>query len=282
MISRLFIMSILLLASIDCKAQNDKQIKQGSTNNESLHKNSLVFHLDFENTKPGNNTAADLRKVVGDVNWISVDNRAEIEQDSVHGNVLKVKYPKGSVGPKQGGIQFDKPIPDADEYYLEYYLKFKEGFDFGLGGKLPGLTSGGAEFTGGIHPNKGEGWSARYMWKKSGEIIVYFYHLDMKGKWGDAIKTNQFFSTGKWYRITQRIKLNTSDAFNGIMEVWIDGAKVVSDADVRYRIEPLGPINSFYFSTFHGGNTQDWAPEKDSYIYFDDFKVSVSRPENLN
>ena len=69
---------------------------------------------------------------------------------------------------------------------------------------------------------------------------------------------------------------------NGIMEVWLDGNKVIYDEKVRYRVAPLGEINSFYFSTFHGGNTTSWAPKNDSYIYFDDIKVSCVKPDNLN
>ena len=62
----------------------------------------------------------------------------------------------------------------------------------------------------------------------------------------------------------------------------VDGNKVINDEKVRYRVAPLGEINSFYFSTFHGGNTPAWAPKKDSYIYFDDIKVSREKPENLH
>src|SRR5262249_16347360 len=51
----------------------------------------------------------------------------------------------------------------AAELYLRYYLKFPDGFDFGKGGKLPGLYGGpiGAE-SGGHH---GAGFSTRYMWR---------------------------------------------------------------------------------------------------------------------
>ena len=77
--------------------------------------------------------------------------------------------------------------------------------------------------------------------------------------------------------IKQHIKLNDTDKFNGIMEVWVDNEKVLHNNDVRYRLAPLGDIDSFYFSTFHGGNTEDWAPKNDSYIYFDNFKISTHK-----
>ena len=275
--------SYLFLTALLISCTKPMQKKTDVTKNKEITANEdVIFELDFENNKRGAYDSIHLNNDVGVVNWSSIDGRAQMEEDSLHGKVLKVFYPKGSVGPKQGGIQFDKTLPKAEAYYLDYYLKFKEGFDFRLGGKLHGLTSGGEKFTGGIHPDNGEGWSARYMWRKGGELVLYFYHMDMKGKWGDDLNMNTTLLHGKWYRITQYIKLNSGDQFNGVMEVWLDGKRILFDEQVRYRLAPLGEIDSFYFSTFHGGNTADWAPKNDSYIYFDKFKVSVNKPENLN
>ena len=240
-----------------------------------------VFQLDFEKNEIGNYSDENLLKEIGNVNWKSLEGRATIENDDNHGKVLKVKFPKGTVGPKQGGIQFDKPLPKATNYYLDYYVKFAEGFDFALGGKLPGLTSGGEKYTGGTHPDNGEGWSARYMWREKGAMILYFYFVDMEHRWGDIVEMNTSFKTNNWYRISQHLKMNTGKKANGVMEVWVDGKKVVNKANVRYRFAPLGDIDSFYFSTFHGGNTVDWAPKNDSYIYFDDFKVTSHKPKDL-
>ena len=241
----------------------------------------IVFQLDFEKNTVGNYTDDKLLKDIGKVNWKLLEGRASIEKDTLRGKVLKVAFPKGTVGPKQGGIQFDKPLPNATEYYLDYYVKFGKGFDFALGGKLPGLTSGGEKYTGGTHPTHGEGWSARYMWREKGAIILYFYFVDMKHRWGDIVAMNTTFIPAKWYRLTQHVKMNTGKKANGIMEVWVDKKKVVDNRNVRYRYAPLGDIDSFYFSTFHGGNTIDWAPKNDSYIYFDDFKVTKNKPNGL-
>lgn len=253
--------------------------KKGIPTNSGIE--TPVFQLDFENNIVGDYNDEKLVKDVVKVNWVSTEGRSTIEEDTEHGKVVKVKFPKGTVGPKQGGIQFDKPLPKSDDYYLDYYVKFADGFDFVKGGKLPGLTSGGEKYTGGTHPKKGEGWSARFMWSEGNKIIVYFYHMDMKGRWGDVIYTNKIFTTGKWHRLTQHLKMNSGKKFNGAMEVWVDGEKVVDNQEVRYRLAPLGEIDSFYFSTFHGGNTKDWAPKNDSYIYFDDFKVTTSKPKGL-
>ncbi len=268
-----YIIILLLLINYSCKT--NKNVTQNEDKN-------IVFQLDFEKNKTGSYTDANLIKDVDSVVWKIVEDKAAIEEDVVHGKVLKVKYPKDAVGPKEGGIQFDRRIPKSNEYYLDYYLKFAKGFDFRLGGKLPGLTSGGRTFTGGRHPKNGEGWSARYMWREKGAMIVYFYHMDNKHEWGDIVEMDTIFKTGKWYRIVQHLKMNDTDKFNGIMEVWVDGKKVTNETNVRYRLAPLGDIDSFYFSTFHGGNTADWAPKHDSYIYYDNFKVTKTKPKNID
>lgn len=265
---------ILVMANISCKT------KQVATKAPVIDKRS-TFNVDFENDKTGRFTKRKLQKKTGEVTWKKVKDRGEIVEDLERGSVLKVKYPKGSFGPHEGGIQFMKPIPESNEYYLDYYLKFEDGFDFVSGGKLPGLTSGGGKFTGGNHPTNGEGWSARYAWIRNGGIVVYFYHMGMKEKWGDSVHLNTNLKTGAWYRLTQHILLNDENEFNGVMEVWLNGEKLVNKKDVRYRLAPLGKIDSFAFSTFHGGNSPKWAPKVDSYIFFDDINITIEKPKGL-
>lgn len=194
------------------------------------------------------------------------------------GKCLEVKYPAGSVGPGQGGGQFHVNLPARDEYWLAYSLMFKEGFDFRLGGKLPGLT-GGKSNTGGNKPT-GDGWSARYMWKRRGGMILYLYNLDQKGIYGDGLHCDHRFETGRWYRLVQRIRVNTPDQKDGVAQVWVDGKLVLDRNDIRYRNVEHAQVDHFYFSTFHGGNSRDWAPEVDSYTYFDNFIIDAT-PERM-
>lgn len=242
---------------------------------------NVIFELNFDSAEIGSFTKQNLIKEGGVISWCLLGNRANIIADpnGKKGNVLKADYPKGTVGPETNGIQFIKTLPASNEYYLDYYVFFEEGFDFRQGGKLPGLTSGGSKYTGGNHPDNGEGWSARYMWVKKTAAIVYFYYVDMKSKYGDAVRSGINFKTGKWYRLTQRIKLNESNLSNGIMQVWIDGNEVINNTNVRYRLWGKGDIDSFYFSTFHGGASKDWSPQNDSFALFDNIKVTKSKPK---
>jgi len=242
----------------------------------------IVFTVDFSKDGLGAYTDEDVKSDFGNIKWVMTKGRGEIIEEGSRGNVLRVAFPKGSLGPKEGGIQFVRMLPRNNEYYLDYYIKVEEGFDFRKGGKLPGLTSGGEKFTGGIHPEHGEGWSARYMWVKDGGLIVYLYYVDMKGKYGDQlVLKNCKLKPGKWHRLTQHIVLNSGNKKNGKVEVWFDEKKVVDERGLRLRLNGEGMIDAFYFSTFHGGSTPDWAPENDSYIRFDDISVTKIAPDFL-
>jgi hypothetical protein len=204
--------------------------------------------------------------------------------DGPSGRALTVLYPKGGVGPDAGGTQFKVRLPRGfTELCLSYSLRFEAGFDFVLGGKLPGLVGGMAN-TGGERPNGSDGFSARMMWREHGSAVQYVYHPDQPGVWGEDLSYGFIapwrFSPGTWHRVEHRIVLNTPGSpgkRDGVIEAWFDGKPALSRSNLRFRDDANILIDQFYFSTFFGGNTPDWAPVKDEVIAFDAFVVSVSR-----
>jgi hypothetical protein len=241
-----------------------------------------VLRVDFESSALGLYTAEAIRRDWPKIAWAALHDRACIVQDDEErGKVLRIRYPAGSLGPGQGGGQFLVPLPPSEELWLSYHLKFGAGFDFRRGGKLPGLTSGGSRYTGGTIPKEGDGWSARYMWRPRGRIGVYAYYVDMPGPWGQMFGLDEAATLvpGKWHQIAQRIQINTPGQADGEIEVWFDGKQVLSRSGIRWRVGEKGQIDSLYFSTFHGGNTPDWAPHVDCVAFFDEFVISREPPE---
>lgn len=242
---------------------------------------NTIKSINFENRSVGIYTEQAVRDDWGTVTWSNLGGRAQIVQDKLSGNVFRIFYPKEGVGPDKSGAQFVVKLPPSKELWFSYEIKFSRDFDFKIGGKLPGLTSGGGRYTGGYKPYEGQGWSARYMWTSGGNLSLYLYHVDMPGKWGNNLPLGcARITPGKWYRLTQHIKVNSNNNRDALLEVWLDNKLVLSDARIRLKLGDKGLIDSVFFSTFFGGNGKEWAPSRDGYIYFDNFNVSRSAVMN--
>jgi hypothetical protein len=239
-----------------------------------------VLNLNFKNQVIGQFSDEQLTTLCPLVTWSIMNNNAAITEDVQRGKVLSISYPKTKFGPLESGSQFIARITPAKSYFLDFFVKFDKSFEFNLGGKLPGLTSGGGDYTGGVVPTNGEGWSARYMWSTN-NAILYLYYVDQTSIYGDNISTNQFFEKDRWYRMTQEIVVNDADQYNASIRVWLNGRMVIEKKNFRLRIAPNGLIDSFYFSTFFGGNDASWAPTVDCKTYFDDIVVSTDAPSYL-
>lgn len=247
-----------------------------------------LLRVGFDNHQPGAYLPQAVRADWPGLSWESLLGRGEIVSDPsgcADNPVLRIAYPAGKIGSRESGGQFLVGLPLRADYYLTYRVYFATGFDFTKGGKLPGLTSGGASYTGGRSVADGLGWSARYMWLSGGRGIVYLYHFGQKGKYGDNLPLGVAFVPGRWYTLTQRIAVNTPGRNDGRLEVWVDQQPVLQLTDLVLRGPQAsagqGLIDSFYFSTFHGGNTPDYAPARDSLAYFDNFLISSTPPDGL-
>lgn len=249
---------------------------------------NFILNNDFSNEATG--TYNDSRfKADNDwgkgIAWSGFSSRASIKSFSGD-KQLRVTFPKGAYGHSRGGGTALAELGNNDELYFRQTIHFEQGFDFVKGGKLPGLASGGADWTGGSIPTNGEGFSARFMWRTGGKAVVYMYYVDQKSKWGDDISLGFDFKTGVNYTITQRIKRNTGNNKNGILQVWVseNGGPAtlrLTKSDIRFGLNGNGTIDSLLVTTFHGGGDSSWAPSRTSYIRFDDFMVSPSKFSNL-
>lgn len=115
------------------------------------------------------------------------------------------------------------------------------------------------------------------MWGREGHMRVYLYHMNQRSKYGDSLSLDVHAVPGQWHRITQRIKVNHPHRSDGELQVWFDGQQVLFRNDIQYRNIDGAQVDTFYFSTFHGGNSEQWAPQNDSYARFDSFRIATSR-----
>ncbi|MBI9070238.1 MAG: hypothetical protein JEY94_01485 [Melioribacteraceae bacterium] len=282
--SMIYAMLILVICFFNSCKKNAKE-----DNDEQ--KSSIVYKLDFEDEY---GTQEWIKK--NGIPYIDRKDKAQLVKNDLNDSkVLRLKYDKGGIGPKETGTSFPVKFASIDgmkethftELYLKYYLKFEEGFDFRLGGKLPGLMGGGDSWTrsGGQQPDGTNGWTLRFMWREGGAIVVYAYlPKSENGKyggrtWGQDIDCDFIAEPGKWICIEEYANVGTPGKDDGTLKVWINREEKLNINDLRFRnVENnIGKIGGFYFSTFHGGNTKDWAPRHDSYAQFDEFIITKKR-----
>ena len=205
-------------------------------------------------------------------------------------------------GPSHGG--------GYEELYLSFRVFVEDGFHHGTshnGGKMVGGLCGGkiagASYppSGGIGADGTDGFSSRLNWGGGSNMtakiwVSYDYHVDRTNynstktrNYGDAIPfkqsigstTNFSWATGRWFLLTQRIKMNTAaDKYDGVSEWWVDGIKRHSRTNLRWRTTGKFSIDCFYISNFHGGGSSSY-PAHDSFWRFDDIKIATS-PEGVD
>lgn len=201
---------------------------------------------------------------------------------------LRVEYPKGGVGPQETGAQVELKFPSRDVAYMSYWMRFSDNFSFGTtneGGKLPGLC-GGNNCSGGDNCDGTNGFSARFMWRAGGQIVLYLYHMDKPEKYGEdhplkyADGSNVIFERGTWHHIEERVKINSAgDVYDGEVQAWVDGKEVLSLKGLRFTNNG-DKVDKLYISTFHGGDDETWAPTETCHIWFDDIRIGTSRIES--
>jgi hypothetical protein len=201
------------------------------------------------------------------------DGRAAIVSDpSYNQKSLEILYPALGVGPSMGGAQWQFKYDDYEEVYASYYIYFPKGWDGVKGGKLPGLCGEDCP-TGGDDVTGYNGFSARYMFRPNMKLVIYCYHMDKPGTWGEDFELDHTFEREVWYKLTQRIKMNTPGVKDGEIQVWVDDLEALNIDTLRFRAVDTVKIDKFYFSTFYGGSSPDWAPLTDQHIYFDEFEI---------
>jgi len=237
------------------------------------------------------------------------DDNIAVVQDASKGQVLKVLYRTGS-GPNScftcvadgatapaclcntsGGAEFYADFAKGKvlEYaFLSYWVRFGDTnapFDWGLAGKMPGL-SGGIPVHG-LNIVNGSGFTARGMWRpnvcgaKSAEL--YWYGLPVGSSNTDQCGTGPSWSwqaDAKWHQVQMQLQMSTGVAYNGSMQLWYD-KPVTATPDINVQglgmldrtKFPMNSVSQLMFSTFYGGHDNTWGPKTDTHAYFADFQI---------
>ncbi|NOK59961.1 MAG: RICIN domain-containing protein [Chloroflexi bacterium AL-W] len=185
---------------------------------------------------------------------------------------VRVRYVPFSGGSER--VTFKQNIPPAKSYTLNYDVMFERGFEFVRGGKLHGL--GPANPVTGCRSGAADRWSARTMFSGEGEPYPYLYKQERENRCGTSYRGSSFrYQTGKYHAVSLFVQVNDPNQANGRVLLYVDGRLIEKLTDIRFRSANTRDslINTFMFSTFHGGSDSSWSPSKAVYARFDNFAV---------
>lgn len=223
-------------------------------------------------------------------NAAAYDDMTVVADSRGSGKVIRTTLKAGTIHSKPGSDNGDNlfvqlPTP-VDEACLTYDIKFDSGFDWSLGGKLPGLE-GVAPGVAPAKPTGGgqtaDGWSGRAMWLgpkayrwagPTNQGVSYMYHPGQDGTYGDNVRWNKPFVAGQWHTVKQCYKMNTVGQQNGVLTAWFDGTQVVNDTAFQYRTRADVRITHMIFCVFRGGGDLTWAGSRDGYVDIDNVKIT--------
>jgi len=228
-------------------------------------------------------TGTKLRQLLGNKGWGLVEDVTPLAlPDAPAPLILEVKLPKGSIDHKNAeapmggmGFRWRPGMPEGTSAAcLSYQLYFAPDYPFNKGGKLPGLFGGDGP-AGGKAVDGQSGFSARFMWRTSGQGEVYAYIPGKPDGRGMSIDRGAWtFPRGRWVRMEEEIVLNTPGASDGLLRVWVDGQLRLRHDDIRYRSSATLGIDGVMADIFFGGKTVDWAAPADTYVRLTPFTLA--------
>lgn len=189
---------------------------------------------------------------------------------------IRMKLPANVITTNGGGEARPVWYPGngLESATMTYYVRFQEGFDFSLGGKIPGMY-GGVGNSGGLIPDGTDGWSLRNMWNSGGSVTVYAY-LPYRHNvtYGYHFFLGVFsFTPGQWHKVVQQAVMNTPTIGDGIIRLWVDDNLVGEQTDIIFRdVSGLG-VRGPFMSVFRGGNTLSYASPNEYFVDYHGLKI---------
>ena len=129
------------------------------------------------------------------------------------------------------------------------------------------------------------------MWREDGAGEIYTYlplteandaaQLAVPGTvenhgYGYSVGRSAFyFPTGKWVTVAQRVKLNTLNNTDGLIDLWVDGEEAIKLRDITLSEAANATIHGSHYQTFFGGSTIEWASPKTQKVWFADVSGAI-------
>ncbi|GAB2931459.1 polysaccharide lyase [Rheinheimera gaetbuli] len=189
------------------------------------------------------------------LNTLKEKSNVEIDENSI-----TVYYQPNDIGSERVISNLKTPYK-TESGTLYYTIKFCDNFDFGRGGKLPGI--GSEKPTTGGNKRQKDQWSVRLMFGGSGQLIIYKYTQKNGQKYGESTKTEFTMQKNREYRIELSVTLNLERTPGKIL-LKVNEKKILDETGIKFReiYNDNSKISTVLFQTFHGGSDKSWTPNQ--------------------
>ena len=179
-----------------------------------------------------------------------------------------------------GGISFPwlpRALPKGlTSGCLTYNVYLPADFNFDTAGTLPGLFGTSAK----LGAATGERFTTHVTWQRNGEFGTI---VSLMAKAGILTETSNHdrrapLPRGRWFKIDQEVKLNSREAPDGFVRLWIDGAlrSQLPNAHLRENIDTFidgVAVDTFFGGVTHDGQRAEGKAQKDETIRFTPFEI---------
>ncbi|WP_046553622.1 polysaccharide lyase [Arsukibacterium sp. MJ3] len=224
--------------------------------------------------------------------WSILDRRSRVERVAAPNRpedyALKVEFnPEQNLALNLVLLLKSLLAEEPEALYFQYDLFLADNWRATKGGgKFPGLagTYNRAGW-GGRSADGTNGWSARGQFgdtvssddkfNNSTPLGFYSYYPDNGQNHGATMYWNLSrdpIAPGKWYRITQYVKLNTPTKQDGVLKAWINQQQVFEQTNIRFRDTDQLKIERLWLNFYHGGTAK---PIKQMELYIDNIILAT-------
>jgi hypothetical protein len=244
----------------------------------------------FDSLTTGQMTGAGFQSQIGGPLYGSsaFDDSTVVADSRGTGKAYRLRLEAGTIRSNpagNNGIVLVVPLSrQVDNACLSYDIKFDANFDWSMGGKLPGLSGVAPGVSpslpaGGGNPGD-KGWSGRLMWNSNGKILNYNYGPRQVSQYGDGVHWPTYAKRGTWHTVKVCYTMNSVGAnggnADGKLQSWLDGVQQVNITNHVFRERTDVHIGHIMWSVFRGGSTMDWAGGWDSWIDFDNVRITTT------
>jgi len=151
---------------------------------------------------------------------------------------------------------------------VSYWLKFDSQFEYGKGGKLPGVAS--------VSGPADQNWKSYLAWKSDGKLVIDVADASGYRSLPLSFEAEQAkLKRDKWQSIQTCYGIDKAGIKEGFVEVWLDGERVGAVPGVRFarQAKESGPIDRILVNAYHESSPSD-PIRTDAYAWFDELAVT--------